>query len=87
MEFENKAGGVASECCIYTLPSWSTASPNGVEYIQIAAVLAAGIFLGVLLGKHADINSFNSKQSRENHALIELREKMHLSDDYSFGRL
>jgi hypothetical protein len=57
------------------------------KYLQIAAVLVGGIFIGILLGKNADINSFNKKQSRDNHALMELREKHHLSEDYTFGRL
>lgn len=64
-------------------------TPSGFDffkYLQIAAVLVGGIFLGILLGKNADINSFNKKQSREDHALLELREKHHLSEDYTFGR-
>jgi predicted small integral membrane protein len=57
------------------------------KYLQIAAVLVGGMFIGILLGKNADVNSFNKKQSRDNHALMELREKHHLSEDYTFGRL
>ena len=63
--------------------------PSGFDFsklLQIAAVLVGGIFLGILLGKNADINSFHKKQSREKQALIQLREKHHLSEDYTFGR-
>jgi hypothetical protein len=57
------------------------------KYLQIAAVFAAAICVGVVMGKNADINSFHKKQNKENQALIELREKLHLSDINSFGRL
>ena len=57
------------------------------KYLQIAAVLVAGIFLGVLLGSNADINSFNKEQSDKDRAVKELSERYHMADDYSFGRL
>ena len=57
------------------------------KYLQIAAVLAAGMFLGVLLGSNADINSFNKEKSDKDRAVMELCEKYHITDDYSFGRL
>ncbi|QGY45551.1 hypothetical protein GM418_18295 [Maribellus comscasis] len=57
------------------------------KYLQIAAVLIAAVLLGVLLGKNADVNSFQKKQSQQNKALLELKDKHHLSENYSFGRL
>ncbi|MBN1822264.1 MAG: hypothetical protein JW833_16200 [Prolixibacteraceae bacterium] len=60
---------------------------DALKYLQIAAVLAAGIFIGILLGKNADVNTFRQKKSREDKALIELRNEHYLSDDYTFGRL
>lgn len=57
------------------------------KYLQIAAVLVAAVMLGVLLGKNADVDSFNKKESRQNKALIQLKEEYHLSESHSFGRL
>ncbi len=57
------------------------------KYLQIAVVFAAAICIGIVMGKNADINSFNKKQNKEKQALIELKEKLHLSDLSSFGRL
>lgn len=57
------------------------------KYLQIAAVLIAAVMLGVLLGKNADVDSFNKKESRQNKALIQLKEEYHLSESHSFGRL
>ncbi len=57
------------------------------KYLQIAAVFAAAICVGIVMGKHADLGSFNKKQIRKEQALIELRERHHLSDVNSFGRL
>ncbi|MCG6186763.1 hypothetical protein [Maribellus maritimus] len=57
------------------------------KYLQIAAVLIAAMLLGVLLGKNADVNSFHKKQSQQNKALLELKDKHHLSENHSFGRL
>jgi hypothetical protein len=65
-------------------------TPSGFDffkYFQIAAVLVGAMFLGVLLGKHADIGKLHKKHSRQDQALIELREKHHLSEDYTFGKL
>ncbi len=57
------------------------------NYLQIAAVFAAAVLLGVLLGKNANLSSFNQKQSIEEKALLELKTKHHLTEDYSFRRL
>lgn len=65
-------------------------TPSGfdfIKYLQLAAVLVGAMFFGVLLGKNADVHSFNKKHSREDHALMELRDKHHLSEDYTFGKL
>jgi len=70
--------------------SIQSAGRTGIDfskYLQIAAVFAAAVLLGVLLGKNADVHTFNKKQSREDRALLELKEKHHLSEDYSFGKL
>ncbi len=56
------------------------------KYLQIAAVFAAAVLIGVLMGKNASIDSFNLKQNREKQTLIELREKYHLSEESSFNR-
>lgn len=55
------------------------------KYIQIAAVFAAAIFIGVIMGKNAVSGSVNSKHNKEKRALMELREKHHLLEKNSFG--
>jgi len=50
------------------------------KYLQLAAVVAVGIFLGVLLGSRADKQIFLSKKDKKEKALIEYRESHHLSD-------
>lgn len=59
---------------------------NFNNYLQIAAVFAAAICIGVVMGKNADTSSFNKKQNKEKQALIELKKRHHLSDFNSFGR-
>jgi predicted anti-sigma-YlaC factor YlaD len=50
------------------------------KYLQLAAVVAVGIFLGFLLGSRADKEIFLSKKDKKEKALIEYRESHHLSD-------
>jgi len=50
------------------------------KYLQLAAVVAVGIFLGFLLGSRADKQIFLSKKDKKEKALIEYRESHHLSD-------
>jgi hypothetical protein len=50
------------------------------KYLQMAAVVAAGIFLGVLLGTRANPEIFLSKKDKKERALIEYRESHHLID-------
>jgi predicted anti-sigma-YlaC factor YlaD len=50
------------------------------KYLQLAAVVAVGIFLGVLLGSRADKQIFLSKKDKKEKALIEYRMSHHLSD-------
>uniref|UniRef100_UPI003216503E hypothetical protein n=1 Tax=uncultured Draconibacterium sp. TaxID=1573823 RepID=UPI003216503E len=57
------------------------------KYLQIAAVFAAAVCIGIIMGKNADVHSFNKKQNQKEQALIELRERHHLSDLNTFGRL
>ncbi|MFZ5940374.1 MAG: hypothetical protein ACOYXB_07350 [Bacteroidota bacterium] len=40
---------------------------------QVAAVLVAGIFLGITLGKHSNPNLLMSKESRKHQSLVEFR--------------
>lgn len=57
------------------------------KYLQIAVVFAAAISIGILMGKNADIASFHKNQDKKEKALIELRERYHLTNNDSFGRL
>ncbi|WP_346861053.1 hypothetical protein [uncultured Draconibacterium sp.] len=57
------------------------------KYLQIAVVFAAAISIGILMGKNADIASFRKNQDKKEKALIELRERYHLTNNDSFGRL
>lgn len=57
------------------------------KYFQIAAVLAAGIFLGIVLGKNANNDLFASKKHKKDKALIELRESHLLDNQNSLYRL
>lgn len=57
------------------------------KYLQIAAVFAAAVCIGIVMGKNADLTSFNKKQNRKEQALIQLKEQHHLSENYFFGRL
>ena len=57
------------------------------KYIQLAAVVAIGIFLGILLGSRANPKIFLSKKDKKEKALIEYRESHHINDQntiYSF---
>lgn len=54
---------------------------NFAVYAQIAAVLAAGIFLGVVLGKNANTNMLISKEFKKHQSLIEYKMSHHLSVD------
>lgn len=54
------------------------------KYLQIAAVLAAAVFLGVLLGKNANDDLLVSKKQKKDKALIEYRESLLLENDNSF---
>lgn len=57
------------------------------KYLQIAAVFAAAVCIGIVMGKNADIDSFNKKQNQKEQALIQLTEKYHLFENYSFNKL
>lgn len=57
------------------------------KYLQIAAVLAAAVFLGVLLGKNANSELLVSKKQKKDKALIEYRESLLLKNDNSFYKL
>lgn len=64
-----------------------TSSIDLTKYLQLAAVVAVGIFLGVLLGSRANPMIFLSKKEKKERALIEYRESHHLNDPstiYSF---
>ncbi|MFY9152028.1 MAG: hypothetical protein WAO52_08440 [Prolixibacteraceae bacterium] len=57
------------------------------KYLQIAAVLAIGIFLGIFLGKNANLDFLASKKYKKEKALIEYRESHLLYDSNSFYKL
>jgi len=54
---------------------------NFAVYAQIAAVLTAGIFLGVVLGKNANADILQSKESKKQQSLIEYKMSHHFSVD------
>ncbi len=56
------------------------------KYLQLAAVILIGIFLGVLLGSRANSEIFLSKKEKKDKALIEYREIHHLNDLNSISR-
>ena len=53
------------------------------KYLQLAAVVAIGIFLGVFLGSHADSRLFLSKKMKKDKAMIEYLEDQHLYEQNS----
>lgn len=53
------------------------------KYLQIAAVLVAGIFLGILLGRNANSELFLSKKEKKDRMLMEYREIHHLNNESS----
>lgn len=53
------------------------------SYLQISLVIAAGIFLGFILGKNADTSVFQSNITKQHQSLIEFREAYHLDIDES----
>lgn len=57
------------------------------KYLQLAAVVTAGIFLGVLLGTRANPDIFLSKKDKKERALIEYRESHHLNDQGNINSL
>lgn len=57
------------------------------KYLQIAAVLTAAIFLGVLLGRNANPGFLVSKKIKKDKALIEYRESLLLNNNNSFYKL
>jgi hypothetical protein len=56
------------------------------KYLQLAAVVAFGIFLGVLLGSRANPKLFLSKKEKKERALIEYRDSHHLNDQSTLFR-
>lgn len=57
------------------------------KYLQIAAVLAAGVFLGAFLGRNANSDFLASKKHKKDKALIEFRESYLLDNQNSFYKL
>jgi hypothetical protein len=55
------------------------------KYLQLAAVVVAGILLGVLLGKNADSSMLLSK-GKKNKSLSKFIEYEHFDDNNSFYR-
>lgn len=52
-----------------------------IVYAQIAAVIVAGIFLGVVLGKNANADILLSKESKKQQSLIEYKLSHYLHVD------
>lgn len=50
------------------------------KYLQIAAVISVGIFLGILLGSRANPQIFLSKKDKKERDLIEYRDQHHMND-------
>ena len=57
---------------------------NYAVYAQIAAVIAAGVFMGVMLGKNADTGLLLSKETKKQRSLIEYRDSHHLNIDHTY---
>ena len=57
------------------------------KYIQIAAVLAAGIFLGAFLGTNANGNLLNSKRDKKDRAYQTFKENHHLTNNQDIYNL
>lgn len=57
------------------------------KYLQIAAVLAAAIFLGAILGRNANSELLSSKKHKKDKALIEYKESHLLDERNSFYKL
>lgn len=57
------------------------------KYLQMAAVISVGIFLGILLGSRAHPQFFLSKKERKERNLMEYREHHHLNNQSSITRL
>ncbi len=49
---------------------------------QIAAVLAIGVFLGIVLGKNADSKVFLSKEDKKHQSMMDYKESHHLTVDF-----
>jgi len=56
------------------------------KYLQLAAVIAAGIFLGIVLGENANPDLLASKKVKKDKALLEYLESHHLGNESSFYR-
>lgn len=57
------------------------------KYLQLAAVVVAGIFLGVFLGRNANSDLLASKKNRKDRALMEYRQNHQLDNETSIYKL
>lgn len=78
---ENLADKIMSKHIFAAAPKRRTI--NYSIYAQIAAVLVAGVFLGVVLGKNADVGILLSKETKKQRSLIEYKASHHLFVDCS----
>lgn len=53
------------------------------KYLQLAAVVAVGIFLGIVLGRNANTELLASKKSKKDRALMEYRQSHQLNNETS----
>lgn len=57
------------------------------EIIQLAAVLLIGVFIGMVLGRNADLRLMQSAKTKKVNSLIELKEKYHLDQKQTDFRM
>lgn len=56
-------------------------------YAQFAALILVGVFLGIILGKNAEIKLLTSKMNTKSKSLIEFREAHHIAVEASVFQL
>jgi hypothetical protein len=57
---------------------------NFSNILQIASVIAAGVFLGILLGKNSNMDFIQGKESKKEKSIMEYRDKHHFNVNPDF---
>lgn len=57
------------------------------EMMQLAAVLLIGVFIGMVLGRNADLRLMQSAKTKKVNSLIELKERYHLDQKQTDFRM